>query len=403
MKNKIQVLASVAKRIPVVLLYQFSKIVPKDKNLLIFGGENGKAFRGNTRYLFEEITKSKELKSIWITKNKNTVQLIKSQNYKAYYHRSLKGMYIQLRANTAVHSHSIHDDFNKVLLGGVTSINTWHGVGLKKVWGARTQTFTYRALHEKNKVIRFFKMLVEQTNRGKRNYVFSTSDTVSTFFPETFSLDKSHLPMLGQARNDVFYKDTMEDEMLDEKIRYSTTVTYMPTHRNHGLSDPDINDVINFVKLDQFCKENNLLFVLKRHMFSKGNLPKGLKHVIDVSEWGIEPQLLLKYTDLLITDYSSCYTDYLLLNRPVIFYPFDLEHYLKHSNEMYFDYDDVTPGPKVLSFEELLDALYNRASIEKDFQNERKRVRDIFYSEENQRPVLAKQVEFIKEKVQVSH
>ncbi|MBM7841173.1 CDP-glycerol glycerophosphotransferase (TagB/SpsB family) [Alkalihalobacillus xiaoxiensis] len=399
MKKIGRMFASVVKRIPVVFVYQLSKWVPKNKNLIIFGGENGKAYRGNTKYLFEEITKIENLQSVWITKNKETIKQIRDQNQQAYYHRSLKGMVLQLRASTAVHSHSIHDDFNKVLLGGVTSINTWHGVGLKKVWAARSQTFTYRALHEKNKVIRYFKMLVEQTNRGKTNYVFSTSETVSTFFPETFTLDKSHLPMLGQVRNDVFYKDTIEDENVDDVIRFSKTITYMPTHRNHGLDDPDINNVIDFFSLNKFCHENELLFILKRHMYSKGTIPKGLSNVIDVSEQDIEPQLLLKYTDLLITDYSSCYTDYLLLNRPVIFYPFDLSYYLTHSNEMYFNYEDVTPGPKVHTFEQLLDALKNREAVNKDYLDERTRVRDIFYSKDNQQPVLKKQVEFIKQMV----
>ncbi len=109
----------------------------KNKNLIIFGGENGKAYRGNTKYLFEEITKIENLQSVWIAKNKETIKQIRDQNQQAYYHRSLKGMVLQLRASTAVHSHSIHDDFNKVLLGGVTSINTWHGVGLKKGLGSK--------------------------------------------------------------------------------------------------------------------------------------------------------------------------------------------------------------------------------------------------------------------------
>ncbi len=66
---------------------------------------------------------------------------------------------------------------------------------------------------------------------------------------------------------------------------------------------------------------------------------------------------------------------------------------------MYFNYEDVTPGPKVHTFEQLLDALKNREAVNKDYLDERTRVRDIFYSKDNQQPVLKKQVEFIKQMV----
>ncbi|KQL57046.1 MULTISPECIES: CDP-glycerol glycerophosphotransferase family protein [Bacillaceae] len=393
-------LLSVVKRVPIVLIYQLSKLSPRSKKIIVFGGENGKAFRGNTKYLYKAFVRNSNFKCVWITKNKKTLRTMREMEHTVYSSWSLKGIYYQLRAATVVHSHSIHDDFTKVFLGGVLSINTWHGVGLKKVWAARSQTFTYRAIHEKNKVKRYFMMLVEKTNRGKENYVFSTSETVSKFFPETFLLSQSQLPILGQVRNDVFYQKSIDDESVDKRIKYSKTVTYMPTHRNHGLDDPDINNVIDFVKLDQICEENDILFILKRHMFSKGKIPGNLKNILDVSSDEIEPQILLKYTDVLITDYSSCYTDFLLLNRPIIFFPFDLDKYLMHSNEMYFNYDDTTPGPKVTTFSQLVKEIENYCLHNVDeFKEDRIRVRDIFYSKEVQKPVLKRQVDFIQEKI----
>lgn len=68
-------------------------------------------------------------------------------------------------------------------------------------------------------------------------------------------------------------------------------------------------------------------------------------------------QELLMDTDLLITDYSSTYIDYLLLDRPMVFYDFDYQDYLRTDREMYYDYDDVTPGYKAETFGQLLDEL----------------------------------------------
>jgi CDP-glycerol glycerophosphotransferase (TagB/SpsB family) len=55
----------------------------------------------------------------------------------------------------------------------------------------------------------------------------------------------------------------------------------------------------------------------------------------------------------LITDYSSVFFDYLLLDRPVIFSSFDLEMYRKNDRGFYFDYATVTPGPKADNWEQL--------------------------------------------------
>lgn len=45
--------------------------------------------------------------------------------------------------------------------------------------------------------------------------------------------------------------------------------------------------------------------------------------------------------DMLVTDYSSCFVDYALLNRPIVFYTPDETDFLKQSESMeqeYFDY-----------------------------------------------------------------
>lgn len=50
--------------------------------------------------------------------------------------------------------------------------------------------------------------------------------------------------------------------------------------------------------------------------------------------------------DLLITDYSSIYLDYLLLDRPIVFFAYDLEHYVERDRALYFTYESMTPGAR---------------------------------------------------------
>ena len=101
-------------------------------------------------------------------------------------------------------------------------------------------------------------------------------------------------------------------------------------------------------------------------------------------------------TDILISDYSSTYIDYLLLDRPLIFYNFDYEDYLQNDREMYYDYDEVTPGYKAATFDELMKELDSIAKDEDHFVEDRQRVRDLFYCKEGQQMVGEKLLEFLK-------
>ena len=76
-------------------------------------------------------------------------------------------------------------------------------------------------------------------------------------------------------------------------------------------------------------------------------------NITDITKKSMDIQEILMDTDILISDYSSTYIDYLLLDRPLIFYNFDYEDYLQNDREMYYDYDEVTPGYKAATFDEV--------------------------------------------------
>ncbi|MCX5773226.1 MAG: CDP-glycerol glycerophosphotransferase family protein, partial [Fusobacteria bacterium] len=61
--------------------------------------------------------------------------------------------------------------------------------------------------------------------------------------------------------------------------------------------------------------------------------------------------------DLLMTDYSSVYFDFLLLNRKLIFIPSDIEEYDLNRGFVFEKYYDITPGEKVFTQEMLQKSL----------------------------------------------
>ena len=111
-------------------------------------------------------------------------------------------------------------------------------------------------------------------------------------------------------------------------------------------------------------------------------------HIIDITNEDMDIQRLIMETEILITDYSSIYIDYLLLDSPLLFYCYDYEHYLANDREMYFEYEEVTPGVKAKSFDELLGQL-KEVTVSGDSygKEDRERVKNMFYCKKGQGPV----------------
>lgn len=92
----------------------------------------------------------------------------------------------------------------------------------------------------------------------------------------------------------------------------------------------------------------------------------------------------MSQTDVLVTDFSSCYNDFLALNRPIIFYAFDYEDYLIHDRDYYWKYDKINAGYTCKSKDEFTNALMN---VSKDFQDTlhqsgRLQMREIYFDHE---------------------
>jgi CDP-glycerol glycerophosphotransferase (TagB/SpsB family) len=149
----------------------------------------------------------------------------------------------------------------------------------------------------------------------------------------------------------------------------------MPTWRSNKI-DFLTEALPDLVKLNNVLIKNNLTLFIKLHP-NEINLENDLSNILFINP-RTDIYELLPLTQFLITDYSSIYFDYLLLDKEVIFYPFDLENYLNDERELYFNYDEKTPGTKVYNFEELLLIFSNLNSL--NFKKQRESIKDEFWS-----------------------
>ena len=86
---------------------------------------------------------------------------------------------------------------------------------------------------------------------------------------------------------------------------------------------------------------------------------------------------LIGQADAMISDYSSVWGDYLLLDRPIAFAFDDLEEYMKQRKVPFEPMEEYMPGMKTRNVTDLIDFI---DSLDKEdlYIDERKRIRDLF-------------------------
>ena len=142
---------------------------------------------------------------------------------------------------------------------------------------------------------------------------------------------------------------------------------FAPTFRGSGQKSATYDfDVFEIEKLYEALKEDYII-ISKLHPFIKQHMeiPDECKDfVIDLSEER-EINDLLFVTDILITDYSSVCFEYSLLNKPMIFFAYDLDDYIA-SRDFYYPYESFVPGPIAKTTDEIVEIIKeNKFEVEK--------------------------------------
>lgn len=349
-------LTSVIKEMLLIIIgnffYLISIFIRKRPDLWVFGGLLGQGYNDNSKYLFEYINnEKKDVEAIYITQSSNVVDRLRKKGLTAYKGFSLKGIWAMMRAGAAVISHSRVRDLKPfVITPKAKLIQLWHGIPLKKIEFDDTVFFNKQSFGTKLKF--FLISIVSPAFRRKFDLLISCSPEDQQNFSTAFCMDKDLIKITGYPRNDIIVSKKNDETPTTHKI------LYVPTFRGKEKSDFMLFEKyeFDFKRFDLFLKKENAEFHIKLHPYNKPskyffNSLKESHHIKFFSGDDIYSRLHLY--DILVTDYSSIFFDYLLLDRPIVFAPFDFSEYLKMDRELYYDYDTVTPGPKAYTWKEL--------------------------------------------------
>jgi len=189
---------------------------------------------------------------------------------------------------------------------------------------------------------------------------------------DNYMLDKDGKPNgnfkflpLGLPRNDQLFSEDYKKksrEYYDKKygLEGKRVVLYAPTFRNYSEDIKLPFSSSDFNRIHEFFKENNWVMIYRPH-YIENIIPREYLEdkenilILDSTKEE-DSQKLLAATDVLMTDYSSIYVDYLILDRPICFLPFDLELYEREKG-LVIDFKDEAciPGPIIQDATQLLD------------------------------------------------
>jgi len=342
-------------------------IKDKKKNSIAFIGRDLGNFTDSIKYLFLYIhsLKLKNIDIYFITQDPEMYKLLKSKEMPVIKYPSINGAIRLLKSSVVVVDNWMWIyDLKYQFLYNCKKIQIWHGIPLKKIQLNNPKNldklkgFISRTLCRIIGLFPHYDAIVSTSE-------FYTKHAFSNAF------NAKEIIETGYPRNDTFFND-IEEYQINTDIKTILEcselkkdgfkiIIYAPTFRDTGGNAFNTNS-IDLVKLNKFAVENKFLFICKFHpdplFFEKmesikiGNNIKFYENSCDVYPF-------LKITDCLITDYSSIFYDYLLLNKPIVFYPFDYGKYISEDREFIFEYESSTPGPKCYNQEELEKELIN--------------------------------------------
>lgn len=210
-----------------------------------------------------------------------------------------------------------------------------------------------------------------------------------------FNGEDVNVQILGFSRLDWFYSNLEEVKVkINNKYKlneFDTVILWMPTFRksmslelseeylDNGTGLPLLDTLDKYKRFNEYLKKKNCLCILKLHHLQaemdifKENL-SNILIVRDADLAKLEVQLyqFIPLADALITDYSSVSTDYMLLDKPIIYILDDYEEYNKSRGVYPDNAIELMPGDHVYDIGELeksVDKIVDKIDDHKEKRN----------------------------------
>lgn len=348
-------------------LSRLNRMIPKKKNRIFFYSNLG--FRDNVKAMFDYLLSVGADREYEIICSLNDYTLYKKEYPTVRFVSNKMGVFYFLSSRFAFYS------FGKYPIKPAKSqtvVNLWHGMPLKRIGN----------MEEK----------LKQIDYNFFTYVLATSPFFADIMQQVFSCGPEQILLCGQPRNDILFTrvSVQRTEELwnlgkdGQKIKgtefeQANKIVWLPTYREQEEREvlPTIK-MKDLDKLQKLLEETESCLFIKLHPLQKYE-PQEMPYnriffytQTDMKEYDLYE--ILSTADALITDYSSVYFDYMMLDRPIGFMVGDMAAYEGERGFVFEKPVEYMPGMQIRDYEELACFIKEVAEGKDTYKLQRERV-----------------------------
>lgn len=336
-----------------------NKLIKKDKSLIFFYSNLG--FRDNVKAFYDYLIENKYNEKYKIVVSINDCEdYINKAPENVTFVGNKQGIKAFMKAKYAFYcfgKYPIKPSKNQVV------VNLWHGTPLKKIGNL-----------EKG---------LENVDYNFFTKVLTSSTMYKPIMAKIFGCSESSVEVMGNPRNDELFK---ANKLWDTAIRRGSNkvILWLPTYREYD--DEFVISSLNgddLQQLNEYLKNINSRMIVKLHPLQTADIKDTKLPYIDfitqedLNKQGMTVYTLLRNADGLITDYSSVYFDYMLLDRPIGFAVEDIEEYKDKRGFIFDNPKEYMPGPEIKNLydiEKFVSDIFNGMD---DYKEQRAKVNDL--------------------------
>ena len=301
-------------------------LLPVDDKLILLSSYSGRKYDDSPKYIYEQMLKDerfREMRFVWAFEKEDEYPYIKSEKVNV---NSFRYWILALKARCWITNVGIERGLN-VKGRNVFYLNTWHGTPIKKIGNDLSIG--------KN----VFKTNVK---RWRLDVLLSQSSYEVEVYSRVFGLPLAKIELTGYPRNDVLLENRDMDIVRIKKFlgvgKGKKVILYAPTFRE-SMGDEKGNFIssppIEFDRWEQFLSSDFVVLFRAHSAVNKVLNVQSNSFLIDVSMFDCLNDLML-VSDILISDYSSIFFDYSIMDKPMLCFAYDYDRY-NAERGLYFD------------------------------------------------------------------